>query len=83
MKTSILYRKLHQVVRLVGVCWLLKALSAGSETCVLVFDEIDTGISGLSADVVGRKMYEISNDFQTLCISHLPPGSLLIQMLTL
>lgn len=51
---------------------LKKTLAADAETCVLVFDEIDTGISGSTADVVGRKMRELSVTFQVLCISHLP-----------
>src|SRR5262249_33390820 len=51
---------------------LKKALVADAETCILVFDEIDTGISGKVADVVGRKMRELSSAFQVLCISHLP-----------
>src|SRR5262249_17109661 len=49
-----------------------KALAADAETCVLVFDEIDTGISGRVADVVGSKMSELAADFQVICISHLP-----------
>lgn len=51
---------------------LKKALAADAETCVLVFDEIDSGISGRVADVVGRKMRELAAGFQVLCISHLP-----------
>lgn len=51
---------------------LKKALSAGASTCVLVFDEIDTGISGLIADVVGQKLKELASNFQIICISHLP-----------
>lgn len=51
---------------------LKKALFADAETCLLVFDEIDTGISGKVADVVGKKMKELSDTFQVLCISHLP-----------
>jgi len=51
---------------------LKKALIADAETCVLVFDEIDTGISGRVADVVGRKMQELAKEFQVICISHLP-----------
>ncbi len=39
---------------------------------VMVFDEIDTGISGRIASVVGKKMYEISRKKQVLCITHLP-----------
>ena len=51
---------------------LKKVLTAGAETCVLVFDEIDAGISGRIADIVGKKMKELSNHFQIICISHLP-----------
>jgi len=51
---------------------LKKALIADAETCLLVFDEIDTGISGRVADVVGKKMKELASTFQILCISHLP-----------
>lgn len=51
---------------------LKKAISVDAETCVLVFDEIDTGISGRVADVVGSKLRELSRDFQVICISHLP-----------
>lgn len=50
---------------------LKKGLAAGADTCILVFDEIDTGISGRVADVVGRKMQELSDHFQVICISHL------------
>jgi DNA repair protein RecN (Recombination protein N) len=50
---------------------LKRALAAGADTCILVFDEIDTGISGRVADVVGRKMQELSESFQVICISHL------------
>lgn len=49
-----------------------KVLSAGAETCVMVFDEIDTGISGKTADIVGGKLKQMSETFQVLCISHLP-----------
>jgi len=48
-----------------------RALAAGAETCVLVFDEIDTGISGKVADVVGQKIKELGERFQVICISHL------------
>lgn len=50
---------------------LKKGLAAGADTCILVFDEIDAGISGRVADVVGRKMRELGQDFQVICISHL------------
>ncbi len=38
----------------------------------LIFDEIDTGISGTIAKRVGEKMYEVSAKHQVLCITHLP-----------
>ena len=38
----------------------------------VVFDEIDTGISGQIAQSVAEKMYEISLKHQVFCISHLP-----------
>lgn len=38
----------------------------------LIFDEIDTGISGRTAQRVGEKMAEISDDRQIICITHLP-----------
>ena len=51
---------------------LKKAIVVGAETCVLVFDEIDTGISGRIADIVGQKIAELSHYCQIICISHLP-----------
>jgi DNA repair protein RecN (Recombination protein N) len=47
-------------------------LSAVDVIPVMVFDEIDTGISGKVAQVVGKKLKEISAKKQLLCITHLP-----------
>ena len=38
----------------------------------MIFDEIDTGISGRMAQVVAEKLYSISKDRQVLCVTHLP-----------
>ena len=38
----------------------------------LIFDEIDTGISGRTAQRVGEKMAELADDRQIICITHLP-----------
>ncbi|NLK44681.1 MAG: DNA repair protein RecN [Tissierellia bacterium] len=38
----------------------------------LIFDEIDTGISGRTGQIVGEKIYNISKNHQVICISHLP-----------
>jgi DNA repair protein RecN (Recombination protein N) len=37
-----------------------------------VFDEIDTGVSGIAASKVAGKLREISANKQVLCITHLP-----------
>jgi DNA repair protein RecN (Recombination protein N) len=42
----------------------------GSRT--LIFDEVDAGIGGQVADVVGRRLQALGSDFQVLCITHLP-----------
>ncbi|QAT42731.1 DNA repair protein RecN [Aminipila luticellarii] len=38
----------------------------------MIFDEIDTGISGIAASVVGKKLKEIARNHQIICITHLP-----------
>ena len=38
----------------------------------MVFDEIDTGVSGRMAQVVGEKMRSIARERQVLCVTHLP-----------
>ena len=38
----------------------------------MVFDEIDTGISGRMAQVVAEKMLSISRERQVICVTHLP-----------
>ncbi len=48
------------------------ALSHHDVIKTLVFDEVDTGISGQTAIVVGEKIQEITRDYQVLCITHLP-----------
>ncbi len=42
----------------------------GAET--LIFDEIDSGISGETGKMVGAKLCNITNHFQIICITHLP-----------
>ena len=38
----------------------------------MIFDEIDAGISGIAASVVGQKLKEIARNHQIICITHLP-----------
>lgn len=49
-----------------------KVLSDTDQIPVMIFDEIDTGISGKAANAVAEKLNVISDTHQVLCISHLP-----------
>jgi len=42
------------------------------DIATLIFDEVDAGIGGATAEVVGQKLHEISLFHQTICITHLP-----------
>lgn len=51
----------------------LKNVTGGTDNIpTLIFDEIDSGISGITASVVGRKLNEIAKNHQVICITHLP-----------
>ncbi len=47
-------------------------LSGGENAETLVFDEIDTGVSGHAAQSLGEKLYAMSKKAQVICITHLP-----------
>lgn len=47
-------------------------LNRGQMVSTLIFDEIDTGVSGLVASSIGAKIVEIAKAKQVLCITHLP-----------
>ena len=49
-----------------------KVLADTDKIPVLVFDEIDTGISGKAANSVASKLKAIAKKHQVMCISHLP-----------
>lgn len=49
-----------------------KVLAETDKMPVLVFDEIDTGISGKAANSVAKKLKAIAKKHQVMCISHLP-----------
>ena len=46
--------------------------SGASPVTAFVFDEVDAGIGGRVADIVGRKLRELSATRQVLCVTHLP-----------
>ena len=39
---------------------------------ILIFDEVDSGISGGVAEIVGQKLRQLGSRHQTLCVTHLP-----------
>lgn len=50
----------------------ISVVSSDSEyTPTLIFDEVDVGISGAVAEVVGRKLQELAKNYQIICITHL------------
>ncbi len=49
-----------------------QVLAEADRTPTLVFDEIDAGIGGRSADPVGRSLWTLARTHQVLCVTHLP-----------
>ena len=49
-----------------------KIIGDYDEIPTMIFDEIDSGISGIAASVVGHKLSEIAQNHQIICITHLP-----------
>ncbi len=51
---------------------LKSVLAENDEIDTLIFDEIDTGISGRTAQMVSEKLHTIAKNHQVICITHLP-----------
>ena len=51
---------------------LKKVLARTGSVGTIVFDEVDSGIGGATAEIVGQKLREVSRHHQILCITHLP-----------
>ncbi len=51
---------------------LKSILSAADATPTLIFDEIDSGISGRSGQIVGEKLWNLTANHQVICVTHLP-----------
>ncbi len=49
-----------------------RVLAEADATPTLVFDEVDSGIGGRSADPVGRSLWGLARRHQVLCVTHLP-----------
>jgi DNA repair protein RecN (Recombination protein N) len=50
---------------------LKRVLAAQGPVGLYVFDEVDTGVGGAVAEVIGRKLSEVARHHQVLCITHL------------
>ena len=49
-----------------------RVLAEADATPTLVFDEIDSGVGGRSADPLGRSLWSLARRHQVLCVTHLP-----------
>jgi len=47
-------------------------LTSADATPTLIFDEIDAGISGQSGQIVGAKLWMLTQNHQVICVTHLP-----------
>ncbi|MBS4539977.1 DNA repair protein RecN [Clostridium sp. D2Q-11] len=69
-------RKLSKIVsggEMSRIMLAIKSITAETDNIsTMIFDEIDTGISGRTAQIVGEKITNISRNHQVLCITHLP-----------
>lgn len=51
---------------------LKSAMAAASPVPTLIFDEVDSGVGGRTAEVLGRKLAALAGENQVLCVTHLP-----------
>jgi DNA repair protein RecN (Recombination protein N) len=51
---------------------LKNVLSRTGSVASIIFDEVDNGIGGAVAEIVGRKLKDVSANHQVICITHLP-----------
>ncbi|NBI06637.1 DNA repair protein RecN [Senegalia massiliensis] len=69
-------RKLSKIVsggEMSRIMLAFKSIIVGVDNIsTMIFDEIDSGISGRTAQIVGEKIVNISRNHQVLCITHLP-----------
>jgi DNA repair protein RecN (Recombination protein N) len=65
-------RKIASGGELSRIMLAIKRVIGGDEERTLVFDEIDAGIGGRVADMVGKRLNDLSKKHQVICITHLP-----------
>ncbi len=49
-----------------------KVLARSGSAGTIIFDEVDSGIGGATAEIVGEKLRDVARHHQVLCITHLP-----------
>jgi DNA repair protein RecN (Recombination protein N) len=65
-------RKIASGGELARISLAIEVAAIGADDVpVMVFDEVDSGIGGATADVVGRKLRELAASRQVLCVTHL------------
>lgn len=65
-------RKIASGGELSRIMLAIKKVIGGEEEKALIFDEVDAGIGGRVADMVGKRLKDLSRKHQILCITHLP-----------
>ncbi len=65
-------RKIASGGELSRIMLAIKKVIGGEEEKALIFDEVDSGIGGRIADMVGKRLKDLSVKHQILCITHLP-----------
>jgi DNA repair protein RecN (Recombination protein N) len=65
-------RKIASGGELSRIMLAIKRVIGGDEEKTLIFDEVDAGIGGRVADLVGRRLQDLAEKHQVICITHLP-----------
>jgi DNA repair protein RecN (Recombination protein N) len=65
-------RKIASGGELSRIMLAIKRVIGGDEGKTLIFDEVDAGIGGRVADLVGKRLQDLASKHQVICITHLP-----------
>ncbi len=65
-------RKIASGGELSRIMLAIKRVIGGEEEKTLIFDEVDAGIGGRVAELVGKRLKGLAKDHQIICITHLP-----------
>ncbi len=65
-------RKIASGGELSRIMLAIKKVIGGDDLKTLIFDEVDAGIGGKIADMVGKRLHDLAGKHQIICITHLP-----------